>query len=139
MSRENIELARRGYEAFRASSLEDVLDLLHPEIEWSEGTDVPEPQIYRGHDGVRRQQEQFNAAWEEFRIEPEDFIDAGDRIVVLLRIWARGSGSGIEVEGRAAHVWTVHDGRAVRLEMYLDPAKALQAVGLPTDAWLSSP
>jgi uncharacterized protein len=138
VTRENLELARRGYEAFRSGSLEAVLDLLDPEIVWSEGTDVPEPEVYRGHEGVRRQHEQFKAAWESFRIVPEDFIDAGDRTVVIVRIWARGRGSGAEVEARAAHVWTARDGKATRLEMYMDPSKALRAVGLPGDLRSSS-
>jgi hypothetical protein len=134
MTLENVELARQGYEAFRTGRLEAVLEMMDPDIEWSEGVDVPEPQVYRGHDGVRRQQEQFEAAWESFELEAEEFIDAGDKVVVLLKIRARGRGSEIEIEGRAAHVWTVRDGKAIRLEMYIDPARALEAAGVPRES-----
>jgi ketosteroid isomerase-like protein len=128
MSQENVELARRGYDAFNRGEV--AFELLDPEIEWSEGTDVPEPQVYHGHDGVRRQQERFREAWASFSIEPEEFIEAGDQLVVMVKLVAQGKGSGVEVEARGAHVWTVRDGRAVRLEMYVDPARALAAVGL---------
>jgi hypothetical protein len=130
VSREDIELARRGYDAFNRGDMNDAFELFDSEIEWSEGTDVPEPQVYHGHDGVRRQQERFREAWESFSIEPEEFIEAGDRLVVLVKLVGRGKGSGIDVEARGAHVWTVRDGRAVRLEMYADPGRALEAVGL---------
>jgi uncharacterized protein len=129
VSQENVELARRGYDAFNRGDMEVAFELFDPEIEWSEGTDVPEPQVYHGHDGVRRQQERFREAWESFSIEPEEFIEMGEQLVVIAKLVGRGKGSGVEVEARGAHVWTVRDGKAVRLEMYVDPAKALEAVG----------
>jgi uncharacterized protein len=129
VSQENVELARRGYDAFNRGDMEVAFELFDPEIEWSEGTDVPEPQVYHGHDGVRRQQERFREAWESFSIEPEEFIEMGEQLVVIAKLVGRGKGSGVEVEARGAHVWTVRDGKAVRLEMYGDPAKALEAVG----------
>jgi uncharacterized protein len=129
VSQENVELARRGYDAFNRGDMEVAFELFDPEIEWSEGTDVPEPQVYHGHDGVRRQQERFREAWESFSIEPEEFIEMGEQLVVIAKLVGLGKGSGVEVEARGAHVWTVRDGKAVRLEMYVDPAKALEAVG----------
>jgi len=60
-----------------------------------------------------------------------DTAQAMARENVMVKLLARGKGSGVEVEARGAHVCTVRDGRAVRLEMYLDPARALEAVGLP--------
>jgi ketosteroid isomerase-like protein len=130
MSQQNVELVRRGYDAFNRGDMNAAFELFDPEIEWSEGTDVPEPQLYHGHDGVRRQQQRFRESWESFSIEPEEFIEAGDRLVVIVKLAGRGKGSGIDVETRGAHVWTVRAGKAVRLEMYLDTATALEAVGL---------
>ena len=131
MSHATVDLARRAYAAFNTGGLEAILPFLDPEIEWSEGTDVPEPQVYRGHDGVRRQHEQFTDAWESFRLEPERFVDAGDRLVVVLHLWARGKGSGVGIEARVAHVWTVREEKATKLQMYMSPETALEAVGRP--------
>jgi uncharacterized protein len=130
MSEENADLARRAYAAFNTGGIAAIIEFLDPNIEWSEGMDVPEPRVYRGHDGVRRQQEQFAQAWESLRLEPERFVDAGDRLVVIVRLVGRGKGSGVEVEHRAAHVWTVREGKATKLQMYMNPKEALEAMGL---------
>jgi ketosteroid isomerase-like protein len=69
--------------------------------------------------------------WEKFRIEAEEFIDAGDRVVVVGRLVAKGRGSGVEAESPTAQVFTVREGRVVRWEFgYADRADALKAVGL---------
>ncbi len=52
----------------------------------------------------------------------------GDKLVVVVDLWGRGRGSGVEVEARAAHLWQFRDGKAVRFEIYGDPAKALQQI-----------
>ena len=124
-----LALARHGYEYFNRTGGPD-FDLLDPDIEWTEGADVPEPQVYHGHDGVRRQQELFRQAWESFHMEPEEVIQTGEDLVVIVRIRARGKGSGADVEARLAHVWTIRNGKAVRFEVYANPEKALEAVKL---------
>jgi ketosteroid isomerase-like protein len=63
--------------------------------------------------------------------EPESFRAVGsDRVLVFLRVHGIGAGSGIEVEGRFAHLLTVRDGRVFRTEVYTDRSKALEAAGL---------
>lgn len=101
---------------------------MDPEIEWSEGTEVPERRVYQGHEGVMRQQEQFEEAWESFRIEPVDFAASGDKLVVIVQLWGRGRGSGVEVEARGAHLWEFRNGKAVRFEIYGDPERALRVI-----------
>jgi ketosteroid isomerase-like protein len=59
--------------------------------------------------------------------EAEDFIRVGDHVVVPFIARARGKGSDVEVEARWAHVWTMRDGRAIRLEGYIDPSQAMAA------------
>jgi ketosteroid isomerase-like protein len=74
MSQENVELVRRGYDAFNSDGLEAILDLLDPEIEWGTPEQATETD-YRGHEGVRRFWSNFNDAFEDYRFEPEDFIE----------------------------------------------------------------
>ena len=62
--------------------------------------------------------------------DPEEFFEAGDRIVVFVRSPARGKGSGVDVVFRPAHVWTMRAGRAVGLEVFPERQKGLEAVGL---------
>lgn len=113
---------REGYELFSREGIEGWLDILDPEIEWTEGEDVPEVEVYRGIEGVIKQQREYEQAFESLRLEPQDFLAAGDRLLVWVRLTLRGRGSGVEVEGRAGHLWTLRDGMVRRMEM-LTPEK----------------
>ena len=74
---------------------------------------------------------QFTEQFDEFRFEFEDVLDAGDdRVVLLLHLHGRGKDSGAVFEERPAWVQTIRDGKAVRIEAYLDRGEALEAVGL---------
>lgn len=119
---------RDGYELFNQHGVSAWLEVFDPEIEWSEGEEVPERHLYRGHEGVLRQQELFEEAWESFRIEPVDYVGSTDRIAVIVNLWGRGRESGVEVEAQAAHRWDLRDGKVVRFYVYGDPAKAIEAV-----------
>src|SRR5512133_13441 len=135
MSEENVELARRGYEAFARGDLDAVLGLLDSHIEVRPGGILSTGEImgegpYRGHAGFLKYAEQWLEPWEEYQLIPEEFIDAGDRVVVIYRAVGRGKGSGIEIESRQAHVWTIRDGKAVRWEIFARREEALRAAGL---------
>jgi ketosteroid isomerase-like protein len=77
-----------------------------------------------------RYAERWLEAWDEYRVIPEEFLDAGDQVVVIYRAVGRGKGSGIAVERRNAPLWTFRDGRAVALEIFATPEEALEAAGL---------
>jgi uncharacterized protein len=130
MSQENVELVRGGHEAFARGDVDAVLGGLDPEIEVRPPREFPGEDSYHGHAGFLAYSERWVGSWEEYRLIPEEFIDAGDRVVVAYRAVGRGKGSGIEVETRMAHVWTIREGKAVRLEMFRTPAEALEAAGL---------
>ena len=131
MSQENVELVRRGLEAFARGDMAAVLELLTPEVDvTSDALGLSGGGSYVGHDGfVRATQEAFEA-FEDYRIEGEEFIDAGEDVVVLVHISGRGRGSGIPVDMRLVHVWTVRGGKGVRARTFENKAAALEAVGL---------
>src|SRR5687768_9826633 len=130
MSRENVDLARRGYEAFARGDLDAALELMHPEIEAHDPPEVPDATIYRGREAVRRDWEQTSDMFEDISIDVEEIFDRGDEVVVLLRFRGRGRGSDAELEASMAHVWIFRDGKAIRLRQFLDREQALEAVGL---------
>jgi ketosteroid isomerase-like protein len=130
MSQENVELARRGYEAFARGDLDAALDMMDPDIEAHNPPEVPEVAVHRGREAVRRDWEQAMDLFDDFWIEVERFLDAGDQLVVYLCYRGRSRGSHAEVDAPMAHVLTFRNGRVVRLKQYLDRTQALEAVGL---------
>jgi ketosteroid isomerase-like protein len=69
-------------------------------------------------------------AWSVWRFEPDRFFDAGDRVVVFIRVIAMGMASGVPVELADGHVLTIRDGRIISTRVYRDRADALKAAGL---------
>jgi ketosteroid isomerase-like protein len=72
----------------------------------------------------------WTGAYESFRIEVEEMIDAGDKVVSLVRQSGIPKGTGAEIETRGAAVWTVAGGRVRRVEFHLDRDAALRAAGI---------
>jgi ketosteroid isomerase-like protein len=130
MSQENVELARKGYAAIARRDFDAVLELMDPDIESHNPPEVPEAGVHRGHDAVRRDWEQTFELFEDFSIDVEQYFDAGDELVVFLLYRGRARGSSADIEAKMAHVWTIRDGKAIRLRQYLDRGEALEAAGL---------
>jgi ketosteroid isomerase-like protein len=123
----DIESLRRGYEALNRGDLSVVSELLHPEIEWHEPGPGPEAGTYRGRESFERYLRGWRESFDDFRIEPERVIERDDRLIAVVRQSGRGRTSGVSVEARLAHVWTVRDGRAVGWRSVADPDEALSA------------
>jgi SnoaL-like domain len=112
MSEENVEVVRRGYEQWLATG-ELLPEITHPDFAWDMSTfrGWPEQQTYPGIEGARQFNADWAGAWDDWEIEAEDYIDAGDRIVVVLR--QRGEGHrgarrhapwpGVDTPGRAGN------------------------------------
>jgi ketosteroid isomerase-like protein len=129
MSGENVEVVRGSIEAFRAGDYERALEALDPEIEY-DLTHFPEGKVYRGHHGVREAFRIWMGAFEAYRQELDELIDAGeDEVIAVVREFGRGKGSGVETERSTAGVWTLRDRKAIKIRFYETKAAALEAVG----------
>ena len=128
MPQENVELAQNALREFAASG-EPAWELLHDEVEVHDH-DIMDAGEYRGHEGFGRWLEDWAAAWSEYTMEPEEFLDAGDRVVAFILQKTTGQGSGIALERHDAMVVEVRDAKIVRLDYYNNRAQALKAVGL---------
>jgi ketosteroid isomerase-like protein len=128
MSQENVEVVRHVFAGWALGDFSEG-DVFHPEVEF-DMVDWPEAGSSRGLDAMRHMWQGALGAWEDFRAEPLEFIEIGRQVVVLTRIHGRGKGSGAEVMADTGTVWTFDAGKIVRLALYWDSAKALQAVGL---------
>jgi uncharacterized protein len=135
MSQENVDAVRRGLEAFNSGDIERVLDMAHTYFEAIVPPELSaEPDTYRGHDGLRRYFESFQDAMEDIRFEPERFIDAGEDVVTVVRLTARGRHTAIPVEQRIAQVWSMSEGKAVQVRTFTTLKRALAEAGLAEEA-----
>jgi ketosteroid isomerase-like protein len=129
MSKENVEVVRRQNEAFNRGDAAAVLELSDPSIEWWDREDDPGAGVHRGHDGLGRALEEL-ADLAELHIEPKEFIEAGDYVVVPVRLSGRGQASGVSFEEHEVHVFRLRDGKITELREYREKGEALEAVGL---------
>jgi ketosteroid isomerase-like protein len=131
MSRQNVEIIRGLYDAANRRDAEAYLAGLAPAIEFHLSGAFPDlDDVYRGHAGIREFNDLFIEPWEELSVEPDKIIEIDDRVLALVHFRARGR-DGIEVQLPLAHVWTMKNGLAVRMDAYSDHQKALEAAGRP--------
>jgi ketosteroid isomerase-like protein len=135
MSAENVEIVRRVYEAAARRDSEAVMALYDPEVELDNGgLGLPgygTGEIARGHEELRRFFRDWHEAWDNIEYDYDELIDAGgDRVVSVVTRHGRGRASGLEVEMPAALVWTVRDGKVVRVVWFKSRGDALEAAGL---------
>jgi ketosteroid isomerase-like protein len=108
----------------------DALAFCDPDIVLTPSGLLPESSEMRGHDGVLRFLASQTAVFDDFRVEPQAFINAGDKVVVPVRFGARASHTGLQVHFEVVHVCTARNGRWTRIDMYATESEALKAVGL---------
>jgi ketosteroid isomerase-like protein len=144
MSQANVDLVRRlqpgphvdlaamfrNDDAFREQLAEAIAPLLDSDFEGVFGVDEAPKSNYVGIDGLRAVWIDWLAPWATYRTEIEELIDAGERVVVLVRDFGRRKESTQEVELVTGAVWTVRDGKIARADFYRDRPSALKAVGL---------
>jgi ketosteroid isomerase-like protein len=130
MTEENVEIVRRALEAFNREGVEAAMQYFDTEVEWLGPPEWLEEHLYKGHDGIRRSALLWNESFEEFRIDPQKLIDAGDQVVALAYQRGRSKGSANWIASQIAYVWTVRNRLGVRVQVYFSWEQALKAVGL---------
>jgi ketosteroid isomerase-like protein len=129
VSKENLEIVQRGFEAFNAQGVEGIIPFIDPDFEATTPPDLAsEPDTYRGPDGVRRWFDSFFEVMDEIRWDAREFHEAGDRVVVEFTLRARGKTTGLSFGQEAVMVWTLRDGKAIRVDLFQTLDQALEAV-----------
>jgi ketosteroid isomerase-like protein len=129
MSQENVEIVKAAIDAVNRGDWDAAFQDAAPGFEQDFSRALGPWRGVFGLDQVQRIWEEFAASWESFRIEPHEFIEVGDHVVVP------GTGhmvgrDGIEVEARLTPVWTIRNGAIERVTMYQERQDALEALGL---------
>jgi ketosteroid isomerase-like protein len=126
---ENLEIVKRGFDAFNERGIEGIIPLVHTDFEATTPPSLAsEPDTYRGPDGIRRWFDSFDEVMDEIRWEPHRFREAGDRVVVEFTLRARGKTTGLDFGQDAVMVWEIRDGMASRLDLFQSLDEALVAV-----------
>lgn len=116
MAEANVAALQRGYEALNRGDLSVVLELLDPDIEWHQPEPSPEAGTHTGRDSFERFLRGWIDSFDGFQVEPEQVTERDDRLIAIVHQSGRGRSSGVQVDARLAHVWTVKEGRAIRWE-----------------------
>jgi ketosteroid isomerase-like protein len=112
------ELVREAFEHWNRGEWEAALEHVDPDVEWRTATPLLDlPQVSHGHDGVRAFWQSWSSSWTNIRVEPEEFIPAGDELLVLVR-WRATSEAGIEVDQPVAFRFLIEDERTTRFISY---------------------
>jgi ketosteroid isomerase-like protein len=130
VSAENVELARRGAEAFDRHDFEALAEGMDPLIEWNDQRELPGAASHHGVEAVLRHLRAIFEDMADFRVEAQEFVEAGDHVVTTVRVSAKGQASGAPVERVTFGVSEYRAGRLVRMSIYGTKAEALKAVGL---------
>ncbi len=120
---------QRLYDAWAAGDIETALAGIDPDIEWIEPAESPDGQAWRGAEGVLASMAKWTQPFDDYAFEITESIDLGDRALFALVQRGRGKSSGVDVESPIWHLWTVENGRAIRVEMFFDRDDALAAAG----------
>ena len=129
MSQENVEAVQAIYDCWGRGDFRATAKKVAPDFEWKQVHGVVEPGSHVGQDANRALRSIFEV-YEDLRVEAEEYVDAGDTIIVVVRAHGTARGSGLYMDQRLAFVWTVREGKPVQMEQYPNREDALKAVGL---------
>ena len=131
MSRENVEVVRRGIEAWNQHDVDLWLSYAAPEIEWMPaGPATLERTVFRGHEEVATGFASIWETWEEFRCQESEVRDLGDSVLWLGRAKMKAGASHVELDQEFAVHFLIRGGKIVQLEGFNGWREALGAVGL---------
>jgi uncharacterized protein len=128
MSQENVELVRGGFDAFQQGDLSRMLDLMADDLVTYRSD--PDGATYHGKEGFLGATADWTEDFSEWSVIPEEFIGAGDGVLVRVRQFARGQASGIPIEGEFWFVFEMRGRKVAKLSFYVRRGEALEAVGL---------
>lgn len=133
MSAETLDLVRSIYAAFAAGDIPGVVALMSPGIVWNEAESFlyADGNPYVGPDAILAGVfARLGSEWDGFAAVPEEFLDAGDTVVVLGRYKGSNKATGRPLDAQLAHVWRVEDGKAAAFRQYTDTLQAARAAGV---------
>jgi ketosteroid isomerase-like protein len=130
MSREDVEVVRRVWEAWERRDEPSMRALMDPDTVVVQLPDQPDVGPYHGPDGVLRAMAEWIDAWDNYAIERRDMREIGDSVLVSAHQRGRGQASGVQMEADVFFVFRVQRRKIVRWRMFSSEREALEAIGL---------
>jgi ketosteroid isomerase-like protein len=130
MAQENVEIVYRALIAMRDLDYRKAAIVFSRDAEWHNTSEFPGPRVCVGPDAILGFWEALAEGFEEERSKIEQVSDVGDHVVVAFQWRGSGRASGAPIEVHWGAIFEVVDRRIIRVDIYGDHAKALEAVGL---------
>ena len=129
MSEHNVELVGQLYDAWARGDFAAGVELLAPDFEWLQLAGAVEAGSHRGEEAGEALRRIF-AMWDDFSVRAEEFIDAGEKVVVVAQTHGTARDGGAALDQVFASVWTVRDGKLARQEVFAAREVALREAGV---------
>ena len=132
MSAESVSLIKGIYEAFGRGDVPAAVAAMSPDIVWNEAENFPyaDGNPYRGPDAILSGVfARIFSEWDGFSVVPEQFLDAGETVVMIGRYVGTHKGTGTAMNPQVVHVWTVAGGKAAGFQQFVDTLGVAQAMG----------
>lgn len=130
MSEQNVEVVRAIYERFGEGDFRASVDLLDPHIVLLMLRDSPMAEAYVGLEGVATATRELFDTWADLTVQAEEFIPAGDSVLVSVRQQGVGRISGVPTDEHYFTIWSFRGPKVIRIETFPERAQALEAAGL---------
>jgi ketosteroid isomerase-like protein len=134
LSEENVKTLRWLYGEWAKGNLWAVRDIADPEIEWEWAEEFAVfgsgPRICHGLEEIGAATGEWLGAWDFYWMTADEFIEAGDNVIVPMQLHARTRGADQDVQQPLTAVWTLREGRVLAVRYYVDAARAREAAGL---------
>ncbi|HET9428637.1 MAG TPA: nuclear transport factor 2 family protein [Allosphingosinicella sp.] len=132
MSQQNIDLVRSIYGALASGDIPGVIARMSPGIVWNEAENFPyaDGNPYRGPDAILGGVfARLGGEWDGFAADANEFLDAGDTVVVLGRYRGSCKATGKSMDAQFVHVWRIDQGKAVAFQQYTDTLQVARVTG----------
>jgi ketosteroid isomerase-like protein len=136
MSKENVEIVRQGFDVWETAwgsgtdDLGALLAIFDDDLVTRRLSPMPDPGTWHGVEGMLAVTTEWTETFDEFTMKGEEFIDAGDQVIVRVAQEGRGDDSGVPVTGTFWFVLGLRDRKVVTFDMYATRDEALEAAGL---------
>jgi ketosteroid isomerase-like protein len=131
MSQKNVEIVKEFTRLFEGGDRDGWREYFDPDVVWdTSASSWPSAGVFHGHEGVERFFRDWLGTWSDYEIATQEYLDAGDSVVIVFRQRGTGRESGVQIERDFFAVYDLRESKVVRYRMYDSRDEALEAAGL---------